>query len=631
MQKKTLWRDREPVTNIPTDSIKNYMEQVGSFPEISSVAKTICERRCDWTLPQLKGIDGIASTKNKEHYLDALEIISNAIYNKVRILVWGDYDVDGMTATAALYKTLQLCGAKVEWTIPVRDESGHGLNVELVKKRVIAPALIITVDSGITNVSEVETLKREGYFVLITDHHLVQEEIPDTDIVNPKIFLTEADDEYMSPGVYVAAKLALIVANRFLDEVTWRKLHEYLAVLTAFGIVSDIIDLNPGMTAQLRYGLAALHNIEHIGIRSLITMCNIKDNQPITATTLAFSIVPKLNAAGRMSQPHMGMQILLMEDDTSFGNTNSLLAANSLKYLNSDRKIIEQQIYDEALVLAESLIVSFPHTLVLFKKDWYVGVLGIVAARILERFNVPTIVLTEVDGILSGSCRSPENIDLYEALQKLEHLLTQWGGHKVAAGLTMDPNNLDVFRQRFNEVVAEQPIQPVVIDIDADAKIVDLYDVQFQMFLRNFEPHGKTNLPIMLRIQRVTVIKVEIKSNSTTLVFRDEDGFYMTSNCYHAPEEYHTLTGSIVDIIVFPRATYFTGTTYTEWNIKDIKVKETSNETSKKTKYDTSRSRSQTGQRSSSDAEKTDKSGDRGTHVQTAVKLRSSATAEKAS
>lgn len=549
------------------------------LPEI----REICQRRADYMLPEIKYPCGICDGDlNWDMYRPGVELIKHAISLKQPIIVALDYDCDGQTAGACMFTVLQAAGADVHWVVPNRLDQGYGLNVDLVKNTGLKEALVVTVDNGITCVKEVDTLRKQGYTVVVTDHHLQEGELPEADaIINPKICVKIDNPEYMAPGVYVSAKTALLVAKDLVSEKKWLQLAEYCNCLTALGIVSDVIELNPLLRDQLLIGLAELNTIRHEGIRSLFESCGVKDGQNLTSNFLAFSVVPKLNAAGRMGAPEKSVELLLASGENSHDNTKVMLMANALLFLNSDRKIIEQDIFMMALDMLKELPEKYKNTVVLYHPNWHAGVLGIIAARLVEITNKPTIVLTKTKHGIEGSGRSVESFDLFQALQNCSEVLERFGGHMVAAGVGLKEENIDAFKDKFEEEVTKLGLPTEVVRyIDADVNISTLCNIHFQMFLDTLEPHGHLNPEVVLCIRRVELFSIEFKGQVLVAVLLDRDGYMLQCSKYRGPEEWLKYKDQLVDVIVTPTAVFYTGRTEVKYNIVDIQPYHTLEEVS---------------------------------------------------
>lgn len=528
------------------------------------------------------GIDSNGDSDDK-HYADYANIadtIIKEIDKNTPIVISGDYDVDGMTATAVLYTCLKKAGADVGWFIPSRETDGYGLCVHKLEKILKPGTLIITVDNGIAEVDNIAKLKADGFRVIVTDHHIPDmKNLPDAyAILNPKVTQSPDDDEYMASGCYVAAKLGLTIFKRsghkFDSDLT-----TYCEALTGLSIISDVIELNPLMWHMLTYGLIALNNTNHSGLKALLNMCGCKSNADITAKSLLWNVTPKLNAVGRMDKAQAGMDILLLEEDTSSGKTDSLLMANTIKMLNNARKILENQITDEALALLSQKypdIEKLPASLVVYSPKWRSGLIGIVAARLVELTHVPTVVLTGEGEEIHGSGRAPENCDLYSGLQYCDDLLTSFGGHKAAAGINLKRENLEAFITKFTEYYKTNKPAEFVREYDCEATLTELQDIRFQMFLTNIEPTGNKNPPLVIRVNNVLALNYSKRRDTTYFTINEmENKRNIAVSKYRAPEEWdEKLEGHYIDILITPNLSYYTGITVPEWTVVAIADRE---------------------------------------------------------
>lgn len=548
-------------------------------PQALNAIAELVKVRGDWM--NFQPVKNLPILNKKNYYNTPAEYISLAIQNQQPICVCLDYDCDGQTAGAALVTCLQAAGAEVSWVVPNRLIQGYGLNVELIESRAEKGSLLITVDNGITNTTEVEQLQTDGYEVIITDHHNQEGELPKAKfIVDPKLEPPmegeEFDDEFMVPGVWVGAKLGLMIAAKVLGTQSekFKSLLSYCCCLVTLGIISDVIELNNTIVTQLRVGLCELVTTAHKGIRALLANCGCKDNQDITSTFISYMVAPKLNAAGRMGKPELGVEILLNEGRTNKDEMLALRQANTLKYLNDDRKIIEQEIFDEAVLLADELIKKYPNILVIYRKEWHLGVLGIVAARLIEKYNIPVIVASNKanSSEVEGSCRSVNDLNLFQCLGECKDVLISFGGHDVACGLRLELDKLEDFRQKINEVVAShQSTEQKVIKFDLIVNIASLYDIRWQMFLNNLEPQGNKNECLILELVDVKIKNIEQKRNSIYITVEDNNDYILTVNRFRGDE--NLLRYKIDDkvcMLISPSVNYFNGTTMIEYRIVDI-------------------------------------------------------------
>lgn len=566
MQLEEIWEDR-PILSEQSSSFNN------------NAVDSICKRRPH--LLEMCDIFNITDTSPQynEHYVNVANIVIKAINDHTPIIIVGDYDVDGMTATSVLYSCIKaVCVTDITWWIPSRDD-GYGINAEKVinvaNEYMYTAPLVITVDNGIAAAEEIAKLP-PSFKVIVTDHHLADgKELPKCEyILNPKVFAKEEDDEYMISGCMVAAKLGLTICN--LMKHKDYDLTNYCEVLTGLSILSDMIPMNKTVRNVMSLAMIAFNVLEHPGLRSLMTLSGFRYGSDITTNFLSFILIPKINATGRMNKVDLGMQLLLDRVDTSDNNKDSLLLANELINCNRSRKTLEDIILNEAFDLTCQIYRTdtsdeLPSAIVVHKSSWATGVIGIVAARLTDIFKVPVICLTGED-VLHGSGRAPEGYDLYDGLEKCKDLLIQFGGHKVAGGLSLNKDKLVEFRNKLSEVYASQKDVKYVVHVDATATIKDIKDVTFQLFLKRAEPFGNMNEPLNIRLNNVKILNSYTKGESLYLVLADNTDNILVSK-YRAGDEWYKLVAQeIIDIVITPNLTYFSGVTLPEYRAVSFKT-----------------------------------------------------------
>ena len=538
----------------------------------SKLINEICKRRSNLT--RMCDILNITDTAPQydEHYVNTANIVIDAIKAGKPIIIAGDYDVDGMTATATLYKCItSIRSNDVLWWIPSREE-GYGINYEKVMELVQANnyqqgALIITVDNGIAAAEEIAKFP-ENIKVIVTDHHLAEgKELPKCEyILDPKVFAKEEDDEYMMSGCFVAAKLGLTIC-KLMNHKDY-DLISFCEIAVCLSILSDMIPLNWTARCMMRLGMISFNRCVHPGLRALMTLSGFKYGSDITTNFLSFILIPKINAAGRMNRVDLGMQLLLDTEDTSDNGKDSILLANDLINCNRSRKTIEDIIFKEAFELIELLYRkdenTLPSAIVVHKADWLAGVIGIVAARLTDLFKVPVICLTGTD-VLHGSGRAPTGYDLYGGLEACKDTLIQFGGHRVAGGLSLEASKLDEFRKKFSEVYASQTDNTYPRLYDSTATIQEIKDVRFQLFIKQAEPFGVLNDPLTIRLNHVYVANTFTKGESICLILRDNTDSVLVSKYKPDDDWYKINIGDTIDIIITPNLVYFTGTTIPEY------------------------------------------------------------------
>ncbi|HWQ61224.1 MAG TPA: single-stranded-DNA-specific exonuclease RecJ [Negativicutes bacterium] len=412
--------------------------------------------------------------------------IGEAVATGQRITVYGDYDVDGITATALLYRVLVRLGGAVDYYVPERQSEGYGLNaaaLEALYRK--GTRLMVTVDCGISAVAEVAALAGR-IDVIVTDHHQPPEVLPAAHaILNPKQDGCPYPDKNLA-GVGVAYKLCQALWQRLQGD--GEPFTAYLD-LVAVGTVADIVSLTGENRILVKLGLARLAATENAGLRALMKEAGLAADKLDTGR-VGFVIAPRLNAAGRLRHASAGVELLITED----GDRAAELAAD-LEQENSRRQTVEKELLAAADEMLAGSDPAAQKVLVLAGADWHPGVIGIVASRLLDRYYRPVVMISVRDEIGKGSCRSIPGFDIYRALEQCADLLVQFGGHRYAAGLTVEAANIDALRERLNVVAAatlsDDDFQPV-LDIDSCVALAEV-DAALVEQLACLAPHGMGN------------------------------------------------------------------------------------------------------------------------------------------
>lgn len=380
----------------------------------------------------------------------AVERILGAIRGGTTILVYGDYDADGVTSVALLLSFLREVGARVEWMIPHRVEHGYGLHLPLLQRaRSDGVGLVVTVDCGISDAEEIRCAAEMGMDVIVTDHHEVADRLPPAcAVIDPK----RKENKYPFSelaGVGVAFLLVWALARRLKDVGWWERGREpslkgYLD-LVALGTVADQAPLLGENRILVKHGMQILSQGHRPGLRALLKASG-SEGRPISVGTVSFQIAPRLNAPGRLEEAASALRLLMATD---MGEAEEL--AGLLDGINRGRQQVEEAILREAYAQAEQEIRAGRSAIVLAKEGWHPGVIGIVASRLVETFNLPVVLVAIQDGVGKGSARSPEGFHLMDGLRACETLLERRGGHRLAAGLTIDPEKIPPFREAFCE------------------------------------------------------------------------------------------------------------------------------------------------------------------------------------
>ena len=478
---------------------------------------------------------GITTAEDAEQFLSADELtddpfafadmdaavfrIQQAIDNGERTVVFGDYDADGVTATVLLYSYLKTKGANVDFRLPRRDGEGYGLHPSVVRELAEAGTrLIITVDNGITAVEEAANAKALGMDMVITDHHMPQDTLPDAvAVVDPHRPDCESQCKDYA-GVGVAFKLVCALEG----DADW-VLDEY-ADLVAIGTLADVMALRDENRVLVRAGLEKLNRSPRPGLAALLDAAGGTRKQ--TSTSAVFTIAPRINAAGRLGDPTIATSLLLAETAEE-----AAMLAEQINTANADRQKIEGDILEELdTLLAEHPELLTDRVLVVAGRHWHSGVIGILAARLLERTGKPCILLSvDEDGHAKGSGRSVAGFSLLNAIASCADMLDNFGGHELAAGVGLHESRIDEFRRRINEYAAAQhPIMPVPtlsLDFKLSPAQIDLDKVDQ---IARLEPFGNGNpLPVFglynMRITGITPVgggkhlRLHLTRDNTTL------------------------------------------------------------------------------------------------------------------
>lgn len=418
----------------------------------------------------------------------AVERIIEALTERQRIYVFGDYDVDGITSASLLYLFFRDLGGNVQYYIPDRQAEGYGLSVEGIESAAEdGTRLIVTVDCGITAMTEVKRANELGLDVIISDHHQPADDIPKAlAVINPKVPGCNYPFGDLA-GVGVAFKLAQGVAHTLDLEEEF--LEKYLD-LVAVGTAADIVPLVDENRIFVRTGLDKLNREPQVGIRALIETARLRLGRT-DVSQIIYGLAPRINAVGRLGSASRAVDLMITSNEQ-----RARQLSQELERENRERRRIDTTTLDEAVEeVEETFDPAEDYALVLARESWHGGVIGIVASRLIERYFRPTIMISIEDGVGKGSARSIPGFDIYEALGKCSDLLEQFGGHTYAAGLSLPAENIPKLRERFNEIAKDtlsktQLIPKLSIDAEINASQVD--DLLLRQ-LKSFEPFGPSN------------------------------------------------------------------------------------------------------------------------------------------
>lgn len=456
----------------------------------------------------------------------AVERVLAALNKKESILIYGDYDADGLTATALLFSALKRHSDNVLYYIPDRLKEGYGLNIEALKKVCKdGVSLVIAVDCGITAVEEIAYLNRRGIDCVIIDHHQpLKDGFPAAcGIINP----LRPDCEYPCKhlaGVGLVYKLTQALRMRFGARLSGKLADGDDLDLVALGTIADVAPLRGENRIFVRHGLKRLAVTKRAGLRALIEVSGLGKKEEFHTDTVGFILGPRINASGRVSSSSHSLRLLLTEDAQEAASL-----ADGLDKDNRQRQRMEEKILREAVLSVEREINFKEHKAIVIASDgWHPGVIGIVASRIVEKFYRPTILIAFKDDIGKGSGRSIRNFHLFDALSKCKEHLIGYGGHKHAAGITITKEKLEIFRDHFN-IVASHALQPLDLvprlDIDAEISLKDITP-DFIKELKSFEPFGMGNSKPVFSARNLSLKARPKILNSNTLKIWVTDGSF---------------------------------------------------------------------------------------------------------
>ena len=490
--------------------------------------------------------------------------VDAAISAGEQIAIFGDFDVDGITSTCLLTEALREMGAHVQPFIPHRFDEGYGLS-EAALDRVVeacSPSLVITVDNGIAARDEVACLTSRGIDLVVTDHHEPSDMVPEgVPLTDPKLVPCGPSHELAGAGV--ALKLVDVLGSRRGMPDLWRRYTE----VAALGTVSDMMPLTPENRALVSDGIAQMRATTRPGFVALAALTKT-DLSTITADSLSFSLIPRLNAAGRMTDPTLALELLLERDPVEAGR----LAA-ALEGINQERRDIEAALTDDAMAKVEQTYAG-GRVIVVGGEGWHEGVKGIVASRLVNRYHVPCLLFSIEDGIARGSGRSVGAVNLFEAVERCSDLLTRFGGHAGAVGVTLPAENLDALRERMDAVLSELPIEAFedTGEVASTVKLSEL-DIDTVEQISILEPFGQGNRVPLLAATGVTMQdRAAVGRTGDHMRFTATDGVAsVPAIMFRAPDvEALCACDSVVDLVFEAVAEHWQGRVKPKLMVKDI-------------------------------------------------------------
>ncbi len=555
----------------PDMSLVTHLVEKTSLP--SQVIRILVNRQLDtpelidqFLHPELSSLKDPFTMTGMEK---GVERVTQALLENEKTMIYGDYDVDGITATTLLYMVLNKLGAQVDYYLPNRLVEGYGLcidGIDEAKERGIS--LIITVDTGITAVGEIDYARSQGIDVVITDHHEPGVSLPNAQaIINPK----QPDCTYGGElsGVGVAYKLAEALYERLSQDKT--ELYEHLD-LVAMGTSADIVPLTGENRILTRFGIKQIARTTKPGLKSLAFVSGLMGKE-ITTGQVVFVLAPRINALGRLGDAREAIRLLSTRDERLASEI-----ARKLDAENQRRKQIDERTLKEALdQMRETVDLEHDRAIVLAAKDWHQGVIGIVASRLVERYHLPTVMIAIADGEGKGSARSIPGFHLTEALKECEHLLIRYGGHKHAAGLSIDPENISAFRDKLKEVSGrilthEDTVPKLTIDLEIE--LTDITD-SFVQAIEEFSPFGPHNMRPVLLTRNCEVVgnpRLVGHNHLKMRVRKGEAVFDVIGFGFGDMVQVISDKGCLVDIVYSVEYNTYHDRTYIQIRLRDIKL-----------------------------------------------------------
>lgn len=507
-----------------------------------------------------------------------IERIFSAIADNEKICIYGDFDTDGVTSTAILYKTLQKVGANVCYYLPDRDFESHGLNtkaiINLISKQKVK--LIITVDCGVSNINEVKLAKTFKTDIIITDHHEAPEDLPDAfAIINPKAqgvleeTLSAKDIESLCclSGAGISFKLANAILKKFGKE----DFIEELLPIAALGTIGDIVPLVLENRRIVYSGLNSIKNKVCKGITKLFENAGVKDFSKITSETVAFTAVPRINATGRLESAETALKLLISEDESEMEQITK-----NLNELNSRRQLLCEEAFERSVDIVQSSPELYQNSIVICDEEAHVGIIGLSASRLVERYNVPSFVMRKDENIYRCSCRGLAGVNIYDILNNNKDLFLGYGGHEFAGGFSFDGSKVsfEQVRKAINDTVLEQTNGQKlekVLNIDLYLKSEDITE-QLVETVKLLEPFGAENpAPIFaMKNLKVSDYKFMGQLQNHLKLFCNSDNGKIFECIKWSTSSFEQDKGEEINLAFSPEINEFNGKTTVQLLIKDM-------------------------------------------------------------
>ena len=496
----------------------------------------------------------------------SVERIIQAVGKNEKIVIYGDFDCDGITSTAILYNFLFSIGADVKAYNPDRLEEGYGINFDSIDKLVSEGyRLFITTDCGISENQVIEDSKKFSIDFIITDHHTIPEKLPDAySIINPKL----KDCKYPFKEICAAGVVFnLIVAlrsslreNGFFNDKIEPNLARYLD-LVSIGTVADSMPIIGVNRIFVFNGLKEIKNTSRKGLKHLIS----KQKEKFSIRDISFDIAPKINAAGRVGKASNAVSLLTSDDDVEVERLAGIIQSN-----NQIRQQIQEKVLNEAEKLAEIKLQKHPDksSLVLFSQDWHPGVLGIIASRIVKKYGLPCVILSSKDSIAKGSLRTANELNLYRVLEQCSNILIQFGGHSAAAGVTIYEDKIKEFENKFESIISNYDFEAgEPLEIDSLVKFSEI-NIDLISDIEKMEPFGKGNPYPIFVSKNVKIESKRVLKDKHLEMYLNQDNFKMRAIWFNFNKSSSDMEN--IDIVFTLQRDSFRGNNNINLNILDI-------------------------------------------------------------
>ena len=560
---KKKWHLKE-IDSLTIEKLNSELNITSLFSRLLINRGVLCQKDAkDFFLPTL---EKLPNPNLMYGIKKSVERIIQAVGKNEKIVIYGDFDCDGITSTAILYNFLFSIGADVKAYNPDRLEEGYGINFDSIDKLVSEGyKLFITTDCGISENQVIEDSKKFSIDFIITDHHTIPEKLPDAySIINPKL----KDCKYPFKEICAAGVVFnLIVAlrsslreNGFFNDKIEPNLARYLD-LVSIGTVADSMPIIGVNRIFVFNGLKEIKNTSRKGLKHLIS----KQKEKFSIRDISFDIAPKINAAGRVGKASNAVSLLTSDDDVEVERLAGIIQSN-----NQIRQQIQEKVFNEAEKLAEIKLQKHPDksSLVLFSQDWHPGVLGIIASRIVKKYGLPCVILSSKDSIAKGSLRTANELNLYRVLEQCSNILIQFGGHSAAAGVTIYEDKIKEFENKFESIISNYDFEAgEPLEIDSLVKFSEI-NIDLISDIEKMEPFGKGNPYPIFVSKNVKIESKRVLKDKHLEMYLNQDNYKMRAIWFNFNKSSSDMKN--IDIVFTLQRDSFRGNNNINLNILDI-------------------------------------------------------------